>query len=559
MRRFLKRSRSPGGGWATFPSAQKDVGEYPVMFQAPSGSVFVAAMDASYTSWMLNASLSGWTALGRSPAAAGAGVMYRPGKVMMTGGGTLGVDPVTRATGVIDLNAPTPTWRQTGAHGLRPLAAQPRDPARRQGAGGRGRRGSQPHLNQWRCCPPRSRDPASEQWTQVASMTRNRMYHSIAILLPDGRVLSSGGGRINPGVTDEKNGQFYSPPYLFRGTRPVVTAAPASVAYGATFTLSTPTPASISRVTFVRASSVTHTMNLDQRFFELPFSQVAGGVSAQAPSDPRTAPAGDYLVFALDANDVPSLGRVVRLGGAAGAPSLTVSDASLNEGTATGGSMVFTVTLNGSSAQTVSVNYATQDGTALAGSDYTSATGTLTFPPGTASRTVSVPITPDAVVESNETFTLQLSGATNATIADGTGLGTIVNDDVSTLSSLSINSVSVTEGTGAGSPVASFTVTLSPASAQNVLVSYRTLAGTAASPGDYTSTSGTLTFAGGTTVQTIQVPIVADALVEGNETFSVELYNPSQAALAAALGTGTILDDDGVVTSTFIVASGPMT
>ena len=542
-----------GGGWTAFPAAQKDVGEYPQLYETPNGSVFVVAEGNSFT---LDVDGSRWTPVGQPGTSSGNGVMYRPGKVMVTGGGTLGSDPVVRSTSVIDLNAATPAWRDTSpmafGRSQHNLVILPDGKVLVVGGAA-----DISLISTNGVLPAEIWDPVSEQWTQVAAMARNRMYHSIAILLPDGRVLSAGGGRINPVVTDETNGQFYSPPYLFRGARPQVTGAPASVTFGANFAVNTPDPSAIARVTLVRASSVTHGINMDQRFFELPFTVAGGSLSVQAPANPHIALAGDYLLFALDGNDVPSIGRLVRLGGTSAAASLSVSDASVNEGSITGGSLVFTVTLNGSPSQTVTVNYATRNGTATAGSDYTSASGILTFSPGTASRTITVPVTADTDVEPNETLDVVLSGAANASIADGVGTGTIVNDDLTSLSSLSINSVSVTEGSGTGTPVASFTVTLAPASSQNVLVSYRTLAGTAVAPADYTNTTGTLTFAGGTTVQTIQVPIEPDLVVEPNETFSVELFNPVQAQLSTSVGTATIVDDDtATVTATFVVASG---
>jgi len=546
--------------WTEFPIAQKDVGEYPVMFQGPGGRVFVSEYETSM-SWWLDPSAStpalAWTPLGRSPAASGPGVMYRPGQVLMAGGGTLNADPVVTSAGVIDLNQPTPSWRQVGSmqygrsqHNLVIL------PDGKVLVVGGANEVSLISTNG--VLPAEIWDPATEQWTTVAAMTRPRMYHSIALLLPDGRVLAAGGGRINPAVPDETNGEFYSPPYLFKGARPIATAAPATVGYGQSFAVQTPDPGAIARVTFVRVSSVTHGLNLDQRFFELPFTSAGGAVVAEAPADARLAPAGDYFVFLLNGQGVPSIGRRVRLGGAGGTATLDVSDASVNEGTGTANTLVFSVTRTGDDSQTVTVQYATGPGTAEAGSDYVAASGSLTFPPNTASRTVSVTTVADGDVEPNETLTVTLSAPVNAAIGDGTAVGTIVNDDEPPPPTLAIGNAAVVEGSGGAPPVARFTVVLSEASAQDVLVNFRTLAGTATAGSDYTTTNGVLTFAGGTVVQTVQVPVHPDTEVEPLERFSVELFSPTHAVLQTPIGVGSIFDDDnGIATAIVPVAAGP--
>ena len=547
------------GSWTAFPAAFKDVGEYPVMFQGPDGRLFISEYQGSQ-SWLLDPGASSpglaWTALGRSPAASGPGVMYRPGKVLMAGGGTLNSDPVVTATGVIDLNQPTPSWRQVGSmqygrsqHNLVIL------PDGKVLVVGGANEVSLISTNG--VLPAEIWDPATEQWTTVAAMARPRMYHSIAILMPDGRVLAAGGGRINPGVPDETNGEFYSPPYLFHGARPEVTGAPATIGYGQSFAVQTPDPGAVARVTFVRISSVTHGINLDQRFFELSFTSAGGAVVADAPSDARLAPAGDYFVFLLNAQGVPSIGRRVRLGGAGGAATLDVSDASVNEGTGGAHTLAFAVTRTGDDSQTVSVDYATSNGSAEAGSDYVAVSGTLTFPPHTASRTVQVTTVPDTDVEANETVTLTLSSPVNGAIGRGSATGTIVNDDEPPPPTLAIGQASVIEGSSAPGPVARFTVTLSEASASDVLVSYRTMAGSATPGADFTTTNGVLTFAGGSVVQTIQVPVRPDPDVEPAETFAVELFAPANADLAVPVGTGTIFDDDpGITTATVVVATG---
>jgi hypothetical protein len=216
------------------------------------------------------------------------------------------------------------------------------------------------------------------------------------------------------------------------------------------------------------------------------------------------------------------------------APSLVVSDAETWEG---GGALGFDVTLSAPSGKTVSVGYATANGTATAGSDYQAASGTLSFPPGTTTRTVSVTILADGLVEPTETFTLSLSSPTNATIADGTGTGTIVDDDVEP-------TVSVGDASGVeGGPIA-FAVTLSGPYEASVTVDVGTLAGTASEGTDYEALGTTITFDPGTTSKTVQVTTLEDAIDEPDETFTLSLSSPTNATIADADGAGTILDDD---------------
>ncbi len=169
------------------------------------------------------------------------------------------------------------------------------------------------------------------------------------------------------------------------------------------------------------------------------------------------------------------------------------------------------MTLSAASGKTVTVDYATADGTATSPADYTSAAGTLTFAPGVITRTFTVPVVGDTLDELDETFVVNLSNPTNATIADGQGVGTITDNDA--IPTLSIDNVTVTEG-DAGTATATFTVTLSAASGKTVTVDYATANGTATSPADYTAASGTLTFTPGQTTKTIDVAVQGDLLDE---------------------------------------------
>jgi hypothetical protein len=225
-------------------------------------------------------------------------------------------------------------------------------------------------------------------------------------------------------------------------------------------------------------------------------------------------------------------------------PQLSINDVSLTEGNSGTKNAVFTVNLSSASTQTVKVNYATANGTAVAGSDYTATSNTLTFAPGQTSQTISVPVIGDTITEANETFTVNLTTPTNATISDAQGVGTIVNDDLAVvLPQLSINDVSLTEG-NSGTSNAVFTVKLSTPSTQTIKVNYATANGTAVAGSDYTATSNTLTFAPGQTSQTISVPVIGDTITEANETFTVNLSTPTNATIADAQGVATILDND---------------
>jgi large repetitive protein len=222
-----------------------------------------------------------------------------------------------------------------------------------------------------------------------------------------------------------------------------------------------------------------------------------------------------------------------------GPPSIVVTDVS---GLEASGSLTFDVLLTSATVGTVTVDYTTSDGAALAGSDYTAASGTLTFTPGQTSKPIPVTIVNDALAEDDETFTLNLSNPTGGiAIADPQGVGTIVNDDLDP--TVSVGNASVVEG-DIGTTTLSLPVTLSGPSGREVDVDYATSDGTATAGSDYTAASGTLVFAAGDTSKQIAVTVNGDLLVEGNETFTVTLSAPFNADLGTTVATGTITNDD---------------
>jgi hypothetical protein len=220
---------------------------------------------------------------------------------------------------------------------------------------------------------------------------------------------------------------------------------------------------------------------------------------------------------------------------------LSINDVSTTEGDSGTKILSFTLTLSGASSQPATVNYATANVTATAGSDYVGTSGTLTFNPGDLTKPIDVTINGDQVFEANETFFVNLSSPTNATISDNQGQGTIINDDPPP--ALSINDVSTTEG-DSGTKMLSFTVTLAGASSQTATVNYATANLTAEAGSDYIATNGTLTFNPGDLTKQIDVTIKGDQSFEPNETFFVNLTSPSNATLSDTQGVGTISNDD---------------
>ena len=160
-------------------------------------------------------------------------------------------------------------------------------------------------------------DPATEQWSLMATSEsqKMRLYHSVAILMQDGRVLVAGGGA--PGPEDNNNGEIFSPSYLFDNSgladRPTITSAPEEAPYGANISVSHPSSNNITRVTLVKTGAVTHAFNMEQRFIEAEFTDTSTGVNVQIPDSANVATPGYYLMFLLDDKGVPSEAHTIRI------------------------------------------------------------------------------------------------------------------------------------------------------------------------------------------------------------------------------------------------------
>jgi len=281
------------------------------MFVAPDGRIFYAGEEEQ--SRYLDVTGAGrWT---NGPLRKfgtrdyGSAVMYEPGKILYVGGG----DPPTNTAEIIDLNQLNPTWNFTGsmAFDRRQINATllpTGDVLVTGGTSGSGFNdlaGAVRTTELWH--------PETGTWTTLASSAVARIYHGTALLLPDGRVLYTGSGD-GGGSPNEPNYELYSPPYLFNGARPAITSElPSSAAYGETQFVATPDGAKIAKVSFIALGSVTHAFDQNARFVPLSFSPVADGLWITFPASRTAAPPGPYMLFLVNADGVPSEGRITLL------------------------------------------------------------------------------------------------------------------------------------------------------------------------------------------------------------------------------------------------------
>jgi hypothetical protein len=316
--------------WRNLSTAEDPHGDtYPWLHLAPNGQVFHSG--PSWFGEYLRTSGSGqWTFVANTIFGGrnyGSSVMYDDGKVLILGGSgeTMATIP-RRECEMINLNvspvisttttsvAPAPQWRRVGdmAFGRRQLNATLLPDGTVLATGGSSAQGFQEPSGA--VLAAEIYNPDTETWSTMASMQQNRMYHSTALLLPDGRVLSAGGGfPPGPGDSNHPDYEIFSPPYLFKGPRPTIGAAPSEVALNTNFFITTPDAASISKVTMVRLGSVTHAFNQNQRFTELIFRAKPGGLEVQFPGGANLTPSGHYMLFLINSNGVPSVASIVKI------------------------------------------------------------------------------------------------------------------------------------------------------------------------------------------------------------------------------------------------------
>jgi hypothetical protein len=258
----------------------------------------------------------------------GSAVMYDVGKILYVGGGgnsgwrqapedaKTGVPTATAE--IIDLNQPSPAWQSTGSMAFprRHMNATILPDGQVLATGGTRGGGFVDYSDADGVHAAEIWNPATGQWTTLASNSITRVYHSVSLLLPDGTVLHGSSGDAMDGtkqIPPQRNHEIFSPPYLFKGARPSIASAPATVGYGQTFSVATPNAAQVTTVRWIRLGSVTHAFDASARANVLNFTINGGNVQVTAPSGPRLAPPGYYLLFILNRNGVPSLGKVIQI------------------------------------------------------------------------------------------------------------------------------------------------------------------------------------------------------------------------------------------------------
>jgi hypothetical protein len=300
--------------------------EYPFSYLLPNGNVFTIGPSED-KSFELNVGARTWTQVGGSSGVVnGSSVMYRPGKILYSGGAAdlNSSTPAAAGTATIDLTSATPTWQQTAPmahariyHTLTMLAngtvlAVGGEPT----AGQTGQTEVSGGI-----LPSEIWDPSTQTWSPAAATATTRGYHSTALLMPDGTVLVGGSGHANPGYAAQLSSQVYSPAYLSKGPRPTVSSVPNSINYGANLDVTMGDASTVSQVNLVSLGSDTHQSDMDQHFVPLTFNQNGNTLSITAPSGGTYAPPGHYMLFILNANGVPAVAPIISVTPPATAPA----------------------------------------------------------------------------------------------------------------------------------------------------------------------------------------------------------------------------------------------
>jgi hypothetical protein len=306
-------------------SASRESAYFPMLIQASNGRVLKAGPEPKWASLDTNGT-GGWTdvvATGKAfDRQYGNSVVFKPGKILQIGGSD-GTNPPTNDASIVDVDTATITKSGAMSIGRRQHNSTILPNGEVLVTGGTSGGGFNDVSKS--VLYPEIWNEARGTFKRLAAMQVSRVYHSTALLLPDATILSAGGGGAcepdgaYPTGCSHDNAEIFYPPYLFKtdgsgafATRPAISTFPSSIAYGAGFNI-TIDSADVARVTLVKLSSVTHSQNFDQRFLELTKTVTGTSVSVTAPTSNISAPPGYYLLFVLNSNGVPSIGKILKL------------------------------------------------------------------------------------------------------------------------------------------------------------------------------------------------------------------------------------------------------
>ena len=299
---------SPTGGLRGLSGARKNVPNYPRTFVAPNGKVFYAGQRQQ--TWYIDPSGTGsWTKVAMRRYGVrdfGGAVMYEQGKILYVGGGR-----TTNTAEIIDLNSPLPHWEWTGSMAFPRRQLNTTVLPTGEVLVTSGSSGTNFNDNDLAVHAAEMWNPNTGRWTVLASNSVNRTYHSTSILLPDGRILHTGGEGGEKATS--RGAELFSPPYLFKGARPTITNAPQLVNYGTSFTVSTPDASNVAKVSFISLGAATHAFDMGQRLLNLTFQRGTGALTITAPASGNIAPPGYYMLFIMNTDSVPSVAKIVKV------------------------------------------------------------------------------------------------------------------------------------------------------------------------------------------------------------------------------------------------------
>jgi hypothetical protein len=360
-----------GSGWSPEYTANWTPPLYPRMHLLPNGKVFYSG--SSTTSRLFDPNAHTWTTVATTIYSGtrtyGTSVLlpltpadnYDPQVIIMGGG-----SPATKTTEIIDLGAATPSWRAGPSMSQARIEMNavllPTGKVLALGGSVTDEDASTKSLN------ADLYDPVSDSFSSAGANAYARLYHSVALLLPDATVWVAGGNPVRGSV--EPHMEIYKPAYLFNSsgglaTRPTITSAPSAISWNGAFTVSTPDAGNISSVVLVRPGTPTHAFDMDQRLVGLSYTLGSGTLTVTAPPNGNIAPPGYYMLFLVNSSGVPSVAKFVKLSSSGGNPAPTVTSISPTSGTTAGGTAVSitgtgflagaTVSLGGTAATGVTV------------------------------------------------------------------------------------------------------------------------------------------------------------------------------------------------------------